>query len=41
MITSPRDKQVLRCLARYHLLNRRQLQQLCYPDDQEGRITRR
>jgi len=40
MVTQ-RDMQVLLCLARYRLLNRRQLQRLCYPTDKDGRITRR
>jgi hypothetical protein len=41
MVITERDIQVLLCLARYHLLKRPQLQQLCYPTDNDGRITRR
>ena len=40
MVTG-RDMEVLLCLARYRLLNRCQLQRLCYPTDKDGRITRR
>ena len=40
MITE-RDLQVLRALARYFVLNRHQIQQLCFRDDCDGRVTRR
>lgn len=40
MITE-RDLQVLRAIARYFVLNRQQIQQLCFSDDNDGRVTRR
>ncbi len=40
MIT-PRDVQILRILVRYYVLNRNQIQRLCFPNDSHGRITRR
>ena len=40
MIT-PRDLSVLQSLARYFVLNRVQIQRLCFPEDTDGRITRR
>ena len=40
MITE-RDLQIVRALARYFVLNRQHLQQLCFPDDRDGRVTRR
>ncbi len=40
MITE-RDLQVLRALARYFVLNRQHIQQLCFSDDRDGRVTRR
>ena len=40
MVTE-RDLQVMRALARYFVLNRQQLQQLCFSDDRDGRVTRR
>ena len=40
MVTD-RDLQVLRALARYFVLNRQQIQQLCFGDDNDGRVTRR
>ncbi len=40
MLTA-RDISVLECLANYFLMNRRQIQALCYPKDHDGRITRR
>jgi hypothetical protein len=41
-VVTDRDRKVLRCLARYHLLNRRQLQRLCFPAGPDGaRIARR
>jgi Replication-relaxation len=40
MITD-RDLSVLRALARYFVLNRQQIQRLCFDDDGDGRVTRR
>jgi len=40
MITE-RDFTILRALVRYYVLNRAQIQHLCFPDDQHGRVTRR
>src|SRR5947208_1138520 len=40
MLTN-RDVDVMRCLGRYYLLDRRRLQALCFPGDTSGRITRR
>lgn len=40
MITE-RDLHVLQELARYFVLNRQQIQRLCFSDDKEGRVTRR
>jgi hypothetical protein len=40
MITD-RDIQVLSAIARYYVLNRAQIQRLCFPEDQTGRATRR
>ncbi len=40
MITE-RDLEVVHVLARYFVLNRQQLQRLCFSDDVEGRVTRR
>lgn len=40
MITE-RDIAVLRALVRYFVLNRMQIQRLCFPGDPNGRITRR
>jgi hypothetical protein len=40
MIT-PRDLSVLSALVRYYVLNRGQIQRLCFSDDRHGRITRR
>ena len=40
MITD-RDLQVLHALARYFVLNRQQVQRLCFSDDNDGRVTRR
>lgn len=36
-----RDIAVLECLGRYFVMNRRQVQRLCYRNDHDGRITRR
>jgi len=36
-----RDLQILRALARYFVLSRPQIQRLCFPDDESGRVTRR
>ena len=36
-----RDFSVVRAVARYYVLNRPQIQRLCFPDDHQGRITRR
>lgn len=36
-----RDIQVLLCLFRYYVLSRSQIQRLCFPGDQTGRVTRR
>jgi hypothetical protein len=41
MILTPRDMLILESLARYYLLNRRQLQQRCFPEDIDGRVCRR
>lgn len=38
---SPRDLPVLHAIARYYVLNRAQIQRLCFPEDRQGRITRR
>lgn len=40
MITE-RDIQVLRVLVRYYVLNRQQIQRLAFPNDSNGRLTRR
>ena len=40
MITE-RDLHVMRAIARYFVLNRQQIQQLCFGDDNDGRVTRR
>lgn len=40
MITD-RDILILVALVRYYVLNRQQIQRLCFPDDRQGRITRR
>lgn len=40
MITD-RDIRVLETVARYYVLNRVQIQRLCFPSDRDGRITRR
>lgn len=40
MITA-RDVAVLLALVRYYVLNRAQIQRLCFPDDGNGRVTRR
>jgi hypothetical protein len=40
MITE-RDVAILLALVRYYVLNRMQIQRLCFPADQSGRITRR
>lgn len=36
-----RDISVVRAVCRYFVLSRQQIQQLCFPDDREGRTTRR
>ena len=36
-----RDFKTLNAIATYFLLNRHQIQPLCFPDDTEGRVTRR
>lgn len=36
-----RDFTVVRAVARYYVLNRPQIQRICFPDDKGGRITRR
>jgi len=41
MIITERDMSILHALARYGLLGRRHLQQLCFPDDVDGRVARR
>lgn len=41
MIITKRDMLILEALARHYLLNRRQLQHLCFPDDIDGRVCRR
>jgi hypothetical protein len=41
MIITDRDMQVLLCLAQHHLLNRFQMQRLCFPTDKDGRVARR
>ncbi len=40
MVTE-RDLLILRAVARYYVLNREQIQRLIFPDDTNGRITRR
>lgn len=40
MITT-RDIPVFEKLARYFLMNRRMVQQECYPTDRDGRLSRR
>jgi hypothetical protein len=40
MIT-PREIRVLEAIARYYVLNRAQIQRLCFASDPDGRITRR
>ena len=40
MITE-RDIAILLALVRYYVLNRMQIQRLCFPTDENGRITRR
>lgn len=41
MVLQERDIEVLSHLARYFMLNSRQIRDLCFADDQSGRITRR
>lgn len=41
MVITPRDIQVFGCLALYYVLNRMQIQRLCFPEDGNGRNTRR
>ncbi|QDT38400.1 replication-relaxation family protein [Stratiformator vulcanicus] len=41
MVLQERDIEVLAALARYFLLNSRQIREHCFPDDSSGRITRR
>lgn len=40
MITA-RDIEIVRAIARYYILNRPQIQSLCFPGDSSGRATRR
>ncbi len=40
MVTD-RDLKVVHALARYFVLNRQQIQRLCFSDDTDGRVTRR
>lgn len=40
MVTD-RDLQVVHALARYFVLNRQQIQRLCFDGDDDGRVTRR
>lgn len=40
MVTD-RDLLILRAVARYYVLNRDQVQRLIFPDDKNGRVTRR
>jgi hypothetical protein len=40
MITE-RDIAILRAVARFYVLSRQQIQRLCFPNDGNGRITRR
>ncbi len=40
MVTD-RDLSILRAIARYYVLNRQQIQRLVFPEDSQGRITRR
>lgn len=41
MVITPRDMQLFGCLAHYYVLNRMQVQRLCFPEDENGRSTRR
>ena len=41
MVITKRDTLVLQALARYYILDRRHVQQLCFPNDPDGRIARR
>jgi hypothetical protein len=41
MVLQERDIDVLSALARYFMLNSRQIRELCFTDDANGRITRR
>jgi len=41
MVLQERDIRVLAALARYFILNSRQIRELCFPDDGTGRISRR
>jgi hypothetical protein len=41
MIITTRDTLILKVLARYYVLDRRQVQQLCFPKDPDGRVARR
>ena len=38
---TPRDLDILRVLVRYYVLNRQQIQRLVFPNDPNGRVTRR
>lgn len=41
MIIMPRDLLALQVLSRYFILDRRRVQNLCFPKDPDGRVTRR
>ena len=38
---TPRDIEILKVIAQYYVLNRDQIQRLCFPSDPNGRTTRR
>jgi hypothetical protein len=41
MIIMPRDLLALQVLGRYFILDRRRVQEQCFPNDKDGRVTRR
>jgi hypothetical protein len=40
-VLTDRDFDILRTVVRYYVLNRQQIQRLCFPQDPNGRVTRR
>ena len=41
MMIDDRHVNIIRAIARYYVLNRAQIQRLCFPSDNGGRVTRR